>query len=89
MTMGPFDTSYEALAAALEAAEFEGPILAGLIPGRNRELLSRALGDAGVVMGRYDERLVEWLAGWEPSTVAVVTGWVERAYEAGKQEGAG
>jgi len=33
----------------------------------------------GVELGAYDRRIVEWLIGWEPSTVAVIAGWVMRA----------
>lgn len=40
-----------------------------------------ALEDAlrGIELGEYDQRMVEWLAGWETSTVAVVVSWIERA----------
>jgi len=34
---------------------------------------------SGVELGLYDRRIVEWLAGWEPSTVAVVCGLISRA----------
>lgn len=78
--LGPFDTEAQARAAAQAAAD------SGLAPIKsagNRKLLGRACEAAGVAMGRYDDRIVEWLSIWEPATVAVVTGWVGRAYEAG------
>ena len=33
----------------------------------------------GIEMGAYDRRIAEWLAGWEPSTVATVCAWIGRA----------
>jgi hypothetical protein len=40
-----------------------------------------ALEDAlrGLKLGEYDRAMVEWLAGWETSTVATVISWIERA----------
>jgi hypothetical protein len=43
-----------------------------------------ALGAAGVELGAYDERIAAWLTTWDPETVAVVLGWVERAHAAGR-----
>jgi hypothetical protein len=37
-----------------------------------------------VELGAYDHAIVQWLAGWEPSTVAVMAGLISRAHEAGK-----
>lgn len=34
---------------------------------------------SGVELGAYDRRIVEWLASYEPSTVAVICSWIERA----------
>ena len=45
----------------------------------NLRLLLDALAAAGVYVGRYDIQIAEWLAGWEPQTVAVVAGWITRA----------
>lgn len=77
--IGPFDTEREARVAAHAAV----PPRAGrsiLSAQGNRQLLGRALQDAGVSMGRYDDRIVEWLAQWEDSVCAVIAGWVTRAY---------
>lgn len=38
----------------------------------------------GVVLGVWDREILDWLAGWEPSTVATVCSWLHRAREAGK-----
>lgn len=88
--MGPFETSADALHAAVAAigSSTDGPIPAGLIPAGNRKLLGRALEAAGVEMGRYDDRVAGWIAAqWEPSTVMVITRWVTDAYENGKRAG--
>jgi hypothetical protein len=75
---GPFDTEREARAAAHAAI----PPAAGrsiLTAAESRQMLSRTLEDAGVRMGRYDDRIAEWLTQWEDATVAVIAGWVQRA----------
>lgn len=41
------------------------------------ERLTEAL--AGVELGAYDCRVLDWLTTWEPSTLAVIAGWVKRA----------
>ena len=51
-------------------------------------MLLDALAAAGVYLGAYDHRIVEWLAGWEPQTVAVIAGWVQRAGQADGQAAA-
>lgn len=33
----------------------------------------------GLELGAYDHRIMEWLVEFEPSTVAVVCSWLERA----------
>jgi hypothetical protein len=38
---------------------------------------------AGIELGAFDRSVLDWLAGWEPSTVQVVIGLVARAYAAG------
>ena len=48
----------------------------------NQRMLLDALAAAGVYLGAYDHRIVEWLATWEPQTVAVIAAWVQRASQA-------
>ena len=84
--LGPFETETEARAAAQKAAE---PGLLPLKAAENRQLLGRACEAAAVAMGRYDDRIVQWLSIWEPSTVVVVAGWISRAYESGRAAGGG
>lgn len=42
-------------------------------------MLTDACKVAGVVLGAYDRRILAWLAGYEPSTCAVVAGIIRRA----------
>lgn len=53
----------------------------GAEPMREANLaqLMDACADAGVALGAHDSRIIHWLAGWEPSTVAVIAGLVSRA----------
>jgi hypothetical protein len=44
-------------------------------------VLRDVLAAAGVELGAYDERIVQWLANWEWSTVATIASWVQRAAE--------
>jgi hypothetical protein len=54
-----------------------------------REANEAALRDAliGIGLGSYDDQIVEWLATWESSTVAVVVSLLERVRAAGRAEG--
>lgn len=40
---------------------------------------------AGVRLGRYDRRVLAWLARWEPATVQVVADLITRAHSAGRE----
>jgi hypothetical protein len=80
---GPFDSEREAreLPAVREVyAAFRADPGLGKI-GPNHRMLLDALAAAGVYLGAYDHRIAEWLANWEPQTVAVIAGWVQRASE--------
>ena len=48
---------------------------------RNELALLEACAAAGVHLGAYDRRILAWLAGFEPQTVAVVAGIILRAGE--------
>jgi len=83
---GPFETEREvrelpAVRAVYEA--FDADPGAGRMAPHTRRLLGQALRVAGVDMGQQDERVAEWLARWEPQTVAVIAGWITRASQAG------
>lgn len=42
----------------------------------NRDALAAAM--EGIELGTWDRRIAEWLAGWEPSTVATIVSWLRR-----------
>ncbi|MET4922296.1 hypothetical protein P3L51_08020 [Streptomyces sp. PSRA5] len=44
-----------------------------------RAALLAELEAAGVELGTYDARIVDWLAGWDWSTVAVVASLIRRS----------
>lgn len=46
-------------------------------------LLTDACSTAGVEVGEFDRRVLEWLTGWEPTTVQVVADLIQRAYRSG------
>jgi hypothetical protein len=55
----------------------------GRMAPRNAAMLEEACSAAGVELGAYDRRILAWLAGWEPSTCAVVAGLITRARREG------
>ena len=51
---------------------------AGFIPrAEQQRILEDAL--AGIGLGGHDRRVVEWMAGWDASTVLTVASWIVRA----------
>jgi len=46
------------------------------------EHLASACTAAGVELGTFDRRVLDWLAGQESSTVQVIVGIIHRAHEA-------
>jgi hypothetical protein len=73
---GPFATERQAWHAADVAAPGSP-----MGPEANRALLLDALNAAGVQLGAYDRRIVDWLANYEPATCAVIAGLITRAAE--------
>ena len=76
---GPYETEREAAAASLWELQ-----------GRPRDQRTMNLADlgaecSGIQLGAYDRRIIEWLAGWEPATVAVICGLISRARRAGPE----
>ena len=74
---GPFETEYEARASVEHITSSP----AEAMTDGNHRLLEDACRAAGVELGAWDHRILLWLAGWEPSTVAVVAGLISRAHE--------
>lgn len=75
----PFETEHEARASV---EHIHGSPAEAMTDGNHRRL-EDACRAAGVELGRWDERILVWLAGWEPSTVAVIAGLITRAHESG------
>jgi hypothetical protein len=79
---GPFQTEAEVSALpavrAVYAAFDRNPVVGGMQP-HNYQMLAAALAVAGVELGAYDDRILRWLAGWEPATCAVIAGLISRA----------
>jgi hypothetical protein len=72
---GPFETEHEARAAVEHI--LSSP--AEAMTDGNLRLLEGACRAAGVELGKWDHRIVVWLAGFEPAAVAVVAGLILRA----------
>ena len=74
---GPYATEREAIADSRDVLD--------LPPGIrewDRALvrkLHEACVAAGVELGAYDERIVSWIARWEPQAVQVIVGLISRA----------
>jgi hypothetical protein len=53
---------------------------------RGEDVCRQALREAlhGVELGSYDVDILNWLAVWEPATVAVVCSWLYRVREVGR-----
>jgi hypothetical protein len=84
---GPYDTEADTRSVTLPLwAAWDADPGAGKMAPQLRQFLGQTLEAASVEMGRYDDRIADWLAIWEPATVAVVAGWVIRARRAELQE---
>jgi hypothetical protein len=54
----------------------------GFVPKAGQaEILAGVLD--GIELGAWDRRIVEWMAGWDASTVLTVASWIARARAAG------
>jgi hypothetical protein len=76
---GPFESERDAREASLYYVE-GGPNSGLSISKANLADLEAAT--SGLALGAYDRRILSWLAGSEPATVAVVCGLVRRAKHA-------
>ncbi|MDL4814953.1 DUF6907 domain-containing protein [Actinomadura opuntiae] len=78
--LGPYETEQQAAETVREA--YGNVTDLGTMGRFNMARLNAACAAAGVRLGAYDRRILGWLAGWEPETVAVVVGLVVRASRA-------
>jgi hypothetical protein len=71
--------------SAVEPGVPAGPVQApppGFVPrAEQAEILAGVL--AGIELGAWDQRILEWMAGWDASTVLTVASWIARARAAG------
>jgi hypothetical protein len=74
---GPYDTRGQALAAITPATGHTDRAW-------RYDMLKRATAAANP--GEFDRLILSWLAGWEPDTVQVVIGLLERMYAAGRNQ---
>lgn len=88
--MGPYATEREAAAESMPRAVTALHVQAGDPDRAAYTLRLRALYDvcdgAGVQLGSYDMRTLEWLARWEPTTVQAIVGIIARAGRGGCNE---
>jgi hypothetical protein len=75
MSTGPYETERDATLDSLWHLRGCGDISVA-----NKDALAAKL--VGVERGEYDRRILDWLAGWEPSTVTVICGLIARAHAA-------
>lgn len=85
--MGPYDTEGQAAAEPMPTAVAElhatGRATTHTTYMAKLEALHAACTAAGVQLGAYDHHILEWLAGWEPTTVQVFVGIISRASQGG------
>ena len=76
---GPYETEREAHEAAIASIPpREGWVI--LSGKQNRQLLTQACEQAGVTLGAYDQRIIDWLSGYEDATCMVIAGLIARAH---------
>jgi hypothetical protein len=51
----------------------------GAMTPANLKMLLDALVEARVIVGTYELQILEWLAWWEPTTVAAICALISRA----------
>lgn len=93
-TFGPYETeaaaAAEPLAEAVRVLHRNGHTvhaLAWAVRELQTSFLREACADAGVALGRHDERILAWLSLYPPATVQVVIGLISRAHAAGVRAG--
>lgn len=95
VVVGPYETESaagnEPLLVAVRDLHRKGLIKSGDTDRRCRNTVMdhvlAACDQAGLEVGAYDRRTLEWLAGWEETTAQVMIGLISRAYAAGVAAG--
>ena len=79
---GPYETREQARESSRARAAWKawhadpGP---GKMAPHLHRMLDEACSAAGVELGAYDHRIIQWMAGWEPEVCAVLAGLITRA----------
>ena len=79
---GPIETPEQAWQAG-------SAVVGGAGTEVRQRFITASLTTSGVALGGFDVQISRWLARFDEETIAVILGWVERAYTAGKQAAAG
>lgn len=91
---GPYETGRDAFEDArvlreqVAAADPGGRMTAPMTVARAQARIRYVRGVlevCGVELGAYDKRIAEWVAAWDTETIQTITGWIERAYAAGRE----
>lgn len=83
---GPYDTEGQAAAEPMptEVRSLRRPGAdARAVDSAVLRHVEQACADTGVELGAYDQRILRWLAGWEPEVAQVVIGLIRRAHQSG------
>lgn len=83
---GPYETAQQAADTISEAYGLSYGLPTGTMGQVSRDRIIAACDAAGVELGAYDRRIVNWLAGWEPETCAAIAGLILRASKANEQQ---
>ena len=67
--------------ARLPGGPVEAPPRGFIPPAEQAQILAGVL--AGIELGAWDRRIVEWLAGWDTCTALTVASLIDRARAAG------
>ena len=81
MSAGPYESWRDADRSSLHAGD--GRTSGMTISSANLAQLTAAV--SGIELGAYDRRIIDWLADYEPATVAVICGLISRARDASSQ----
>ena len=65
----------------MPAGPVETPPRGSVPSAEQAEILARVL--AGIELGAWDRRVLEWMAGLDASTVLTVASWIARSRAAG------
>ncbi|HEY4418578.1 MAG TPA: hypothetical protein VGN22_03620 [Pseudonocardia sp.] len=84
---GPYETEVDALDGPLyrevhelhEPGRYRNEAIGHVVAATQFRHLKLACAEAGVELGAFDRKILEWLSGYEASTVQVIIGLISRA----------